>query len=187
METNRPSNSPGNGADFNPLHREGGDTLRINLSTYSKISIHSTARVETCCLFIPGAVYRFQSTPPRGWRHSHSVARVLVWKISIHSTARVETIQLQRSVIYGMHFNPLHREGGDSTSSTLLPWLLNFNPLHREGGDWYTPNSLDKLPCISIHSTARVETAIPLRVCWYGKFQSTPPRGWRLRFPSFAT
>ena len=33
------------------------------------------------------------------------------------------------------YFNPRSREGSDSTSSTLLPWLLNFNPRSREGSD----------------------------------------------------
>ena len=35
--------------DFNPLHREGGDVSFISaVSSEREISIHSTARVETC-------------------------------------------------------------------------------------------------------------------------------------------
>ena len=35
----------------------------------------------------------------------------------------------------------------------------HFNPLHREGGDLVAPYRSAELFCISIHSTARVETS----------------------------
>ena len=57
-------------ADFNPLHREGGDNLAsFSESSLIQISIHSTARVET------------------NWE----TGDVMILGISIHSTARVET------------------------------------------------------------------------------------------------
>ncbi len=33
--------------NFNPLHREGGDRLKLSFANGFLISIHSTARVET--------------------------------------------------------------------------------------------------------------------------------------------
>ena len=78
--------------NFNPLHREGGDSGLDKDINDDIISIHSTARVET--------------HPPLGHRpypaiSIHSTARVetakdvadaLGYAISIHSTARVETV-----------------------------------------------------------------------------------------------
>ena len=77
-------------ANFNPLHHEGGDqqweqgyrrrfisihsTTRVEtmklLRMYpiTKISIHSTTRVETFSYASGLVSFRFQSTPPRGWR-----------------------------------------------------------------------------------------------------------------------
>ena len=102
---------------FNPLHREGGDGPPGSRSACSP---------------------RFQSTPPRGWRHRLVAEAFVNNPISIHSTARVETISFVLSCLPLLYFNPLHREGGDFKDLTLTvtsPW-------------------------ISIHSTARVETAI---------------------------
>ena len=58
----------------------------------SKISIHSTARVET-------------RNVDCFWNHN---------VISIHSTARVETITCPSFWMIPVNFNPLHREGGDN-------------------------------------------------------------------------
>ncbi len=58
------------GRDFNPLRREGGDALEDN-----------KAYVES----------QFQSTPPRGRRHSFITVLFQEPVISIHSAARAET------------------------------------------------------------------------------------------------
>ncbi len=59
----------------------------------------------------------------------------------------------------GLHFNPLHREGGDQRRVLRYMEYFDFNPLHREGGD--LPNTNTPTPeVISIHSTARVETSL---------------------------
>ena len=101
------------------------------------ISIHSTTRVETRFSLAMENPYRFQSTPPRGWRllihyiHHHFFTFQSTpprgWRpgmtkrkrhrseISIHSTTRVETVHAPEKIL----------------------------PQH-----------------ISIHSTTRVETAI---------------------------
>ena len=102
--------------NFNPLHREGGDSVsptwyfnhndisihstarvetgkKMTVSEHIRISIHSTARVETDYSMGPGQVnIIFQSTPPRGWRHIHLCPWLHFHIISIHSTARVETV-----------------------------------------------------------------------------------------------
>ena len=121
---------------------------------------------------------RFQSTPPRGWRH--------------------DTPANNSSLKY---FNPLHHEGGDPPKWLIPICNWYFNPLHHEGGDWMrccssesmsrfqsTPprgwRRENKYMCnpelnISIHSTTRVETAVSGSAWPYRRFQSTPPRGWR--------
>ena len=55
---------------FNPLHHEGGDRHRKLAGLQLGISIHSTTRVETYAQSkTHNDVRKFQSTPPRGWRH----------------------------------------------------------------------------------------------------------------------
>ena len=115
--------------DFNPLHREGGDRkqdgvdwrilkfqstpprgwrpehVRV-LNKMIRISIHSTARVETVILRLDGFLTSFQSTPPRGWRHYTRTFVHFQYVISIHSTARVETAILHNNHYYSSsHFH----------------------------------------------------------------------------------
>ena len=122
----------------------------------NKISIHSTARVETKRISDCAHLAVFQSTPPRGWRQDFFKLKVVsqyfnplhreggdealealavpTW-ISIHSTARVETLCQFYWAVQAFYFNPLHREGGDLSKSYLYSIDTDFNPLHREGGD----------------------------------------------------
>ena len=80
-------------ADFNPLRREGGDDQRERIGHACIISIHSAARAETLFLqYLLG-----------------------IAKISIHSAARAETNQDSLNYHEAQDFNPLRREGGDST------------------------------------------------------------------------
>ena len=121
--------------DFNPLHHEGGD-------------------------FVPSAnfffLYRFQSTPPRGWRLSSSFG-----------------------ICISVHFNPLHHEGGDCADQWLPVVVQYFNPLHHEGGD---QRPQQNRLCLSIFQSTPPRGWRRKRGTFYGKinrFQSTPPRGWR--------
>ena len=80
----------------------------------------------------------FQSTPPRGWR-----------PVIIPSAPSLSLFQ-----------STPPRGWRREISITSHGRRVDFNPLHREGGDdraycWWTMTSK-----ISIHSTARVETAI---------------------------
>ena len=146
----------------------------------SAISIHSTARVET--RQTPSQVHRqqFQSTPPRGWRPGNRAEPHGKELISIHSTARVET-KSDRC------------EGGEVAISIHSTARVETR---------HSPYSVHEKLAISIHSTARVET-ITLgltspQMSYFNplhreggdpdlkrgrsaitRFQSTPPRGWR--------
>ena len=127
-------------------------------------------------------MWRFQSTPPRGWRLGVLAVHVLSTRISIHSTTRVETslsdcsmdsarisihsttrVETPSQEIYSdcfSNFNPLHHEGGDAPAGPDGCYPGNFNPLHHEGGDYLFKED-DIMSKISIHSTTRVETFGP--------------------------
>ena len=292
VETFRIANICRGHRDFNPLHREGGDDRArwwqyvvqgfqstpprgwrhsrvIQVHQEAGISIHSTARVETGATGFGETLYQtFQSTPPRGWR---LVSRIFKKKSAkFQSTPprgwrRWNALCMWRRRAFqstpprgwrpynefckenNLNFNPLHREGGDSVRKRATPANAYFNPLHREGGDqvkelgqyrvnyfnplhreggdanpvqekagtaYFNPlhreggdtgppsrpspayehfnplhreggdvhpfsNLINQL-IISIHSTARVETAAPgIIYMRSARFQSTPPRGWR--------
>ena len=192
---------------FNPLHREGGDNLPTRLRTGRiPISIHSTARVETK----PQGYNRFNprisihsTARVETWRYDNVGKR---YRISIHSTARVETssgakIPYQSTIFQStpprgwrltyvdctandIHFNPLHREGGDGCSIISISTVQAFQSTPPRG--WRQAGAAEdgKSDDISIHSTARVETLMVTQSRWpMQRFQSTPPRGWRPVLP----
>ena len=100
-------------------------------------------------------MWRFQSTPPRGWRHP---------PIQFHLSRQ------------GFQSTP--PRGWRLVSINTPLQQINFNPLHHEGGD--AARYQTSVGCvISIHSTTRVETQRYLTTCGICGFQSTPPRGWR--------
>ena len=107
---------------------------------------------------LPRHLRKFQSTPPRGWRPDTVRQHLAGSDISIHSTTRVET---------QLWYCPESRPKISIHSTTRVEtWKLvrvsrrftDFNPLHHEGGD---------VSCTGFRTQD-----------W--KFQSTPPRGWRL-------
>ena len=101
--------------NFNPLHREGGDSVSPTwYFNHNDISIHSTARVET--------------------GKKMTVSEHI--RISIHSTARVETDYSMGPGQVNIIFQSTPPRGWRHIH--LCPWL-HFH-------------------IISIHSTARVET-----------------------------
>ena len=124
----------------------------------------------------------FQSTPPRGWRHNYPSPAILPREISIHSTARVETL-ISKDYI-DPRIISIHSTARVETVDTVqnLRSLIYFNPLHREGGDKY--------PLEYPHLNPRFQSTPPrgwrlrhnLSSFTLTKFQSTPPRGWRQYF-----
>ena len=121
--------------NFNPLHREGGDGQHTQQYNHQSISIHSTVRVET------------QSTPPRGWR----------LEISIHSTARVETI-LKESGYATMEISIHSTARVETEIRTAYEVSVLFQSTPPRGWRHFTWTALKDFWSISIHSTARVET-----------------------------
>ena len=144
------------------------------------ISIHSTTRVETMVhgFSMLQRLISIHSTTRVETEDRRNVNREC-W-ISIHSTTRVETPSFKMSGMPVWNFNPLHHEGGDHRCPGKQPRAGYFNPLHHEGGDslreYLVPNGYP----ISIHSTTRVETIPCSPYPPALRFQSTPPRGWRL-------
>ena len=111
------------------------------------------------------ALVRFQSTPPRGWRHMPRYLRHKGYPISIHSTTRVETFVIwQFNSTLPISIHSTTRVETRPLLSTSSPSRY-FNPLHHEGGD---KEGDSKWPVFSI-------------------FQSTPPRGWRQQYYTITT
>ena len=80
----------------------------------------------------------------------------------------------------GFSFNPRLREGGDYDDDDIYTTPDGFNPRLREGGD-----PLSRIDCalsaVSIHASAREATPERYHGRLRGVFQSTPPRGRRLK------
>ena len=99
-----------------------------------RISIHSTARVETSLFGTGSCGIRFQSTPPRGWRPVIQFLYYIQGNFNpLHREGGDENKELKTTE--AQNFNPLHREGGDASLAFIHCKILHFNPLHREGGD----------------------------------------------------
>ena len=99
------------------------------------ISIHAPARGATSMTGTPWVMRSFQSTPPRGGRHSSRWKWRRLW-----------------------NFNPRPREGGDLETAPLMVTCRYFNPRPREGGDRRVRVTHDII-VISIHAPARGATA----------------------------
>ena len=101
-------------SDFNPLHREGGDGfVSGHCVKANRISIHSTARVET--------------------KDRAVMSDGLLDFNPLHREGGDDLKSVFPNEVF--HFNPLHREGGDSSRCFPCRTTIDFNPLHREGGD----------------------------------------------------
>ena len=106
----------------------------------------------------------FQSTPPRGRRRipsSHMYSNTLFQS----TPPRGRRLVIWQQFFVGqVYFNPLRREGGDTTILFMIHFVMNFNPLRREGGDIYIFSYRPPIS-ISIHSAARAETLIKDGTC----------------------
>ena len=141
----------------------------------------------------------FQSTPPRGGRHSeHRPLRKLV--VSIHAPARGATQQQttredkttvsihapargatprSKNVSFFMLFQSTPPRGGRPYCTFFfISRNYCFNPRPRAGGDCKHHN-IDFAKCVSIHAPARGATNMEVKQIYTLMFQSTPPRGGR--------
>ena len=136
----------------------GATICQCRVFRRERISIHAPARGATnMAEALIQLVNQFQSTLPRGERHS-------AWM----PNRRFD------------YFNPRSREGSDWIRPGVLAMVLDFNPRSREGSDsgeatidWYPAD-------ISIHAPARGATPEKRRLTGIQRiFQSTLPRGER--------
>ena len=188
------------------IHASAREATKAGGAVYgmAAISIHASAREATGRA---GTVrlycYIFQSTPPRGRRPSGADYRLpVVRQISIHASAREATQRSSRITPVGA-FQSTPPRGRRPARRVLCTMLNYFNPRLREGGDDCPADALPDIDPISIHASAREATY--RRYHYSGdadfnprlreggdrtaqqrrpspkKFQSTPPRGRRLR------
>ena len=156
----------------------------------TEVSIHATARVATSAdRIFKIQCNTFQSTPPHGWRHPLSADKRSHQPVSIHATARVAT----------------HHAAAGPAGPIPVSIHATARVATQDAAAGHRP------ACVSIHATARVATRTRCRpsparrcfnprhrtggdpetplMCWIprGKFQSTPPHGWRQPHPYRAT
>ena len=150
--------------DFNPRLREGGDLIPSDARNNSRL---------------------FQSTPPRGRRHTVPGKYGRCRSISIHASAREATGYLN-AVSYGATISihasareatcppevkkacqtiSIHASAREATTLTtqknIVVW--HFNPRLREGGD-KTIGAYLRSSDISIHASAREATALITKI-----------------------
>ena len=143
---------------FNPRAREGRDTRRAQFEITGFVSIHAPARGATLQFFAHRCKrVLFQSTRPRGARQKICSPVTLKLTVSIHAPAR-----------------------GATPAPTVAWHALSFNPRAREGRD---PASERRkvFVAVSIHAPARGATTPASSSDPNTWFQSTRPRGARLR------
>ncbi|CUP29422.1 Uncharacterised protein [Enterocloster clostridioformis] len=168
---------------FNPLHHEGGDHTEawdfLSISYFNPL--HHEGGDHGNPIIMPCS-NQFQSTPPRGWRHSQDIYRRRLfrrfqstpprgWR-QIVKILNSWDIQFQSTPPRGWRPSITHQ-------SILIGWISihsttrvettgssdrpgndsDFNPLHHEGGDPDIRKRHGHLG-ISIHSTTRVETKL---------------------------
>ncbi len=168
--------------DFNPRAREGCDVPK---AWADEANDNFNPRTREGCDTVPACLYAvfclFQSTHPRGVRHTYGPTTAERLQISIHAPARGATKVLDQGRRGTLHFNPRTREGCDRVldvpgildvvfqsthpRGVRRPWTLgtwvgwnDFNPRTREGCD----DHLEEIGAIeydiSIHAPARGAT-----------------------------
>ena len=145
--------------NFNPRSREGSDVFARNQSTIL-LRFQSTLprgeRLYTCTS--KTETVQFQSTLPRGERRKGYCIIHLIWKFQ----------------------STLPRGERRTLSKSVKRVIGYFNPRSREGSDIMTQSTFGKRE-ISIHAPARGATVLTTLMLIQTLFQSTLPRGERLK------
>ena len=101
--------------NFNPRSHEGSDGCSDIADQVDYISIHAPTRGATALIAIGVALYKFQSTLPRGERHFVLLITHTFIYISIHAPTRGATFSTENLVFRGFYFNPRSHEGSDGS------------------------------------------------------------------------
>ncbi len=146
----------------------------------------------------------FQSTPPRGGRRAAIADAGRSNAVSIHAPARGATVSVTSLRHAVSSFNPRPRAGATTSSAMLVDGArmfqstpprggrptaslalsksgIGFNPRPRAGGDARIKSRAASISDVSIHAPARGATCDAAWLMSVDWFQSTPPRGGRLR------
>ena len=160
----------------------GATIVSVCMSISPAISIHAPARGATPHHSVWIILGLFQSTLPRGERPSGG--RIQRSKGHNFNPRSREGSDCPFAAVAGLpvHFNPRSREGSDDVTGRFYSYLnTDFNPRSREGSDlrlhctkqatgYFNPRSREGSDC-------SVRQGWPI----YNLFQSTLPRGERLR------
>ena len=100
--------------NFNPRSHEGSDGCSDIADQVDYISIHAPTRGATALIAIGVALYKFQSTLPRGERHFVLLITHTFIYISIHAPTRGATHVVGIPFKAVWDFNPRSHEGSDT-------------------------------------------------------------------------
>ena len=101
---------------FNPRSHEGSDGCSDIADQVDYISIHAPTRGATALIAIGVALYKFQSTLPRGERHFVLLITHTFIYISIQAPTRGASKLGFKPTSKGYNFNPRSHEGSDTSS-----------------------------------------------------------------------
>ncbi len=144
---------------FNPRPRAGGDPeLLERIHRHPRFNPRpragGDARPHTDCL----GSYRFQSTPPRGGRHSPASPTPSLRSVSIHAPARGATDAVHLAPPNDGRFNPRPRAGGDRLLAIHTAALIAFQSTPPRGGRRPHTSRNSSPQGVSIHAPARGAT-----------------------------
>ena len=121
---------------FNPRLRAGGDRgCLLKSKSMPRVSIHASAREATPAASMTPQGEQFQSTPPRGRRHSASPSACRRSCFNPRLRAGGDLKARQGTAAKVGCFNPRLRAGGDPRRLRRRRRGPGFNPRLRAGGD----------------------------------------------------
>ena len=103
--------------------------------------------------------------------------------ISIHAPTRGATVSAQNWAACIVDFNPRSHEGSDFSGQWMVCCLIDFNPRSHEGSDETGRSGVRTGKNFNPRSHEGSDAAMCGLFMYSRIFQSTLPRGERLRFP----